>query len=243
MEQTAEVLLLPHAETILRIPPYCKVCHVPLRGFRSIFSRVRGITPDPVNPQFCNRCRAVDFPPREQIITVLFCDIRNYTALAEKKTPSEIAMLLNEYFTSVSRIIINNDGIVEKFVGDAVMCFFNAPVPLERHEAAAVTTATQIRHAMHSMKASGLEVGIGINSGIARVGKLGPATSQAFSAVGDCVNVASRLQGQAKGGEIVMSRGVYEKARDVVPTSAPVREREFHLKGKSRPWQCVVLEA
>jgi class 3 adenylate cyclase len=206
-----------------------------------MFSRVRGITADKTNPQFCSQCSEVDFPPREQVITALFCDIRNYTALADRKTPSEIADLLSEYFTYVSRVIINNEGVIEKFVGDAVFSFFNVPMPVERHEATAVQAVMQIRHVVHSMKASGVEVGIGINSGIARVGRLGLAISQAFGAVGDCVNVAARLQGEAKGGEIVMSRAAYEKARDIITQTAPVRECEFKLKGKPQPCQCVVL--
>ena len=239
--EVEEILLEPHSDPIERLPPYCKVCHVPIRGLRSIFSRVRGITADTTNPQFCSKCSEVDFPPREQVITALFCDIRNYTALAEKQTPSEIADLLSEYFTYVSRVIINNEGVVEKFVGDAVFSFFNAPMPLERHERVAVQAAMQIRHVVHRMKASGVEIGIGINSGVARVGKLGSSISQAFGAVGDCVNVAARLQSQAKGGEIVMSRAVYEKAREIIPPTAPIRECELELKGKTELCQCVVL--
>jgi len=115
-----------------------------------------------------------------------------------------MADMLRRYFTVVSRIIISNEGIVEKFVGDAVMSFFNAPMPLERHEAAAVLTAMQIRRAIHEMNLPGLEVGIGVNSGNARVGKLGPEPGMEFGIVGDCVNVAARLQSQAKAGEIVL---------------------------------------
>jgi class 3 adenylate cyclase len=243
MEQSVDDLLQSNADPILRIPPYCKVCHVPIRGFRAIFSRMRGITPDATNPQFCSKCSDVDFAPREQEITVLFCDIRNYTALSERHTPSQIVELLNQYFACVSRIIINNNGVVEKFVGDAVMCFFNAPLPVADHEAVAITTAREIRDAMQAMKVSGVEIGIGINTGIARVGKLGSAISQAFGAIGDCVNVAARLQGEARGGEIVVAADTCRNAADVLSSFVRRRECELVLKGKSNPVRCTVLEA
>ncbi len=152
-----------------------------------------------------------------------------------------IADLLRRYFTIVSRIIISNEGIVEKFVGDAVMCFFNAPMPLARHESAAVTTGLQIRRALYTMKLSGVEVGIGIHSGIALVGKIGSEPGMDFGVVGDCVNVAARLQSQAKGSEIVLSRQVYERSRDVIPPTASLKECELELKGKSMPMRCVII--
>ena len=232
MQETASVLLHTHSDSVLRLPPYCKLCHVPFEGLRSILPRLRGISPDRQHPGFCNKCADVDFPPREQIVTVLFCDIRNFTTLSEQNTPSSMAELLTRYFTVVSRIIIGNEGIVEKFVGDAVMSFFNAPMPLERHEAAAVTTALQIRHAIHTMNLPGLEVGLGINSGNARVGKLGPEPGMEFGIVGDCVNVAARLQSQAKAGEIVLSYDVFEKSRDSIPSGAPLRECELLPVGR-----------
>jgi class 3 adenylate cyclase len=242
MEQEQyEDLLQPHVDTELRLLPYCKVCHVPIRGFRAVFSRMRGITPDPTNPQFCSKCSDYDFAPCEQVVTVLFCDIRNYTGISEQRTPTEMVDLLNRYFAYVSRIIINNNGVVEKFVGDAVMCFFNAPLPDERHEAVAVETAMQIRHAMHAMKISGVEVGIGINTGVARVGKLGSEASKAYGAIGDCVNVAARLQAEAKGDEIVIGYTTWLNAQDAVPPTIPRRECELELKGKSAPVRCIVL--
>jgi class 3 adenylate cyclase len=236
-------LLHPGAESAVRLPPYCKVCHVPFEGIHSVVPRLRGIRPDDHHPGFCNKCADVDFPPREQIVSVLFCDIRNFTSLSERNGPSVMADLLSRYFTVVSRIIIGNEGIVEKFVGDAVMSFFNAPMPLERHEAAAVLTAMHIRHAIHEMKLPGLQVGIGVNSGIARVGKLGTAPGMEFGIVGDCVNVAARLQSQAKGGEIVISYDVFEKSRDLIPATTPMSECSLELKGKSQPYRCVVLGA
>ena len=242
MEATTVELLRPHADPVLRLPPYCKVCHVPFEGIRSFIPRLRGIAQDRNHPGFCNKCADVDFPPREQVVTILFCDIRNFTILTEQNTPSIMANMLSRYFTAVSRIIISNEGIVEKFVGDAVMSFFNAPMPLERHEAVAVRTAMQIRHAIHTMDLPGLNVGIGVNSGNAMVGKLGPEPGMEFGVVGDCVNVAARLQAQAKTGEIVLSRDVYDKSRDIIPEVVPLRECELELKGKSQPYRCVVLE-
>ncbi|MEK7672232.1 MAG: adenylate/guanylate cyclase domain-containing protein [Bacteroidota bacterium] len=241
MQDTTTELLHPHAEAVLRLPPYCKVCHVPFEGIRSVFPRLRGIVPDTQHPGFCNKCADVDFPPHDQIVSVLFCDIRNFTTLTEQNSPSAMAGMLRRYFTVVSRIIIANEGFVEKFVGDAVMSFFNAPMPLERHEAAAVLTAMQIRRAIHEMNLPGLEVGIGVNSGNARVGKLGPEPGMEFGIVGDCVNVAARLQSQAIAGEIVLSHDVFEKSRDVIPTIIPWRECSLELKGKARPYRCVVV--
>ncbi len=217
------------------------VCHAPLRGIRSLFSRLRGVVPDQTNPQFCNMCADKDYPPRDTEISVLFCDIRNYTAIAENTEPAIVAKLLNDYFTRVSSLIINNHGYVEKFVGDAVMCIFNAPIRLEHHAAVALETALQIRHTVESLQHAGIGVGIGVSSGTARVGKLGSTEAGAFGAVGDCVNVAARLQSQAAGGEIVMTREVYEAAKDVIPPELPVRKTDLDAKGKSEPISAVVV--
>jgi adenylate cyclase len=152
--------------------------------------------------------------------TVLFVDIRGFTAIAEEKEPETVVELLNDHFTRVTDIVIRYGGHLNKFVGDEVMAVFGTPAPNPEHAEAAVRAALDIRKEMarlgrdKEMGDLSFQVGTGINSGEIVAGNLGSPKRMEYTVIGDNVNVASRLTSLAKGGEILISKQTYESIKD-----------------------------
>ncbi|MBI3396127.1 MAG: adenylate/guanylate cyclase domain-containing response regulator [Spirochaetia bacterium] len=149
-------------------------------------------------------------------ISVLFSDIRGYTAMSETLSPGQVVSFLNEYFTSLTEVIMGNNGMVDKYIGDAIMCLFGTPVKVPNHCEDAVQTAVEMQDVFELwvtnwQKNYGITpaMGIGVATGQAVVGNIGSFQKLSFTAVGDSVNVAARLQGLAGPGEIVISASVY----------------------------------
>ncbi len=150
----------------------------------------------------------------EREISVLFSDIRDFTSLSEKLTPSEVVNILNRYFDPVTKAIFDNKGTLDKFIGDAVMVIFNAPANVEDHSKKACLTALEIlrilRRLNREFEKEGfptLDVGVGINTGVAVVGNMGSSIRFEYTAIGDTVNLASRLESlnKAYGTRIIIS--------------------------------------
>ncbi len=134
-------------------------------------------------------------------LSILFCDVQSFTAISERLEPKELAQLLNALFTPLSEILYRHGAVIDKYMGDAVMAFWGAPLPEPNHAAHAVAAAFEIQDAVAKLgdqfEARGwprIQVGIGINTGIASVGNMGSAYRVAYTAIGDVVNVAARLQ-------------------------------------------------
>ncbi|MEZ5539995.1 MAG: adenylate/guanylate cyclase domain-containing protein [Pseudomonadales bacterium] len=136
-------------------------------------------------------------------ISILFSDIRGFTTMSEKASAAEIMSLLNAYFTKQVGVIFKNHGTLDKFIGDAIMAFWGAPLPDEQHAVNAVNAALDMVDALEDFRtAHGLadfDVGIGIHSGPAVVGMLGCDQRLEYTAIGDTVNLGSRLEGVTKG--------------------------------------------
>jgi adenylate cyclase len=171
-------------------------------------------------------------------VTVLFADIRGFTPLSEALSPLEVARLLNSYFNEMCQIVFANGGTLDKFIGDCMMVLFNAPVPVDNHEFIAVKTAVEMRARLRQMlpkwREQGIpdfQVGIGVNCGEAVVGSMGTAARMEYTAIGDTVNIASRLCGTAKPDQILISESMHEKVKDRFRT---VMLGATQLKGKSR---------
>jgi adenylate cyclase len=178
-------------------------------------------------------------------VSVLFADIRGFTPLSEALAPLEVAQLLNTYFSAMCEIVFANGGTLDKFIGDCMMVLFNAPVALPDHEYVAVKTAIEMRGRLRRMmpkwREKGIpdfQVGIGVNSGEAVVGSIGTHARMEYTAIGDAVNIASRLCGIAKADQVLISDSVFEKVKDRFRT---VTLGATQLKGKSR--QVMVHEA
>jgi adenylate cyclase len=162
---------------------------------------------------------------------VLFADIRGFTALAEQLPPAEVALQLNRFYEIASRAIFRQDGTLDKLVGDQVMGFFGAPIGRDDHSRRAVATAQEIVCGVQELgPESSLAVGIGIASGEAFVGNVGSGDVTDYTALGDTVNVAARLQGEAAAGEILIAE---ETHRQIASDFPHAKRRELLLKGKS----------
>lgn len=218
--------------------PACKVCGTPLSGVRAIPPRVlRGVRRNPKNPNICNICSLKMIKGEVTDITVLFADVRGFTDLTTSLGPMRTKEMLDEYFQQVSEILYGRDAIVDHFVGDAVMAFFNQPIKHEDHMARAVDGARDILHSVtHLNTRWGLPepvgVGIAISTGFAAVGTVGSTDPKDYTAIGDVVNVAARLQGHASPGEILVTDEVYRQVAAGFP-GAP--QRVLELKGVKIP--------
>ena len=129
--------------------------------------------------------------------TFLFTDVRGFTSLSERLEPEEVTEIMNKALTIQADAVKKYDGMVDKYIGDAMMAIFNAPIDVEEHETKAIQAALQIHRDMAEAKL-GIEIGIGINTGEAVVGNMGSDTRFDYSAIGDAVNLAARLESSTK---------------------------------------------
>ncbi|MFB0546839.1 MAG: adenylate/guanylate cyclase domain-containing protein, partial [Anaerolineae bacterium] len=159
-----------------------------------------------------------------QEISILFADIRGFTSFSESLPPEQLVVILNRYLSLAAEAVLEHEGTLDKFMGDAVMAIFNAPLPQEDHALRAVKAALDMQQAIsayHQINGSAqLSFGVGINVGEAVVGNIGTATQMNYTAIGDPVNLAKRLQESAQGGQILLSQSAYEKVKDHVEAKA-----------------------
>jgi adenylate cyclase len=180
----------------------------------------------------------VNLVGERKTITVFFSDLAGFTSLSERMDPADVHRLLNEHMTRIGEIILKHDGTIDKFIGDAVMAFWNDPVDQEDHALcackAAVSCVRALRDGLELLPGSagrGLRVRIGINTGEAIVGNMGSKTIFDYTAIGDSVNLASRLEGANKtfGTQLLVSEDTW---RSVLETAGA--EREW-ANGDQRP--------
>jgi class 3 adenylate cyclase len=186
-------------------------------------------------------------------VTVLFSDIRNFTSLSESLTPHEVLEMLNAYFTRACAPVLDQGGLVDKFIGDAVMAVFGAPVPQPDHARRALAAALAVQEQAREFQAwlaqrfpgrlaGDFQVGIGLHTGEVVVGNIGTPKRFEFTAIGDTVNLASRLEGLTKelGWGIVASEGTVKAAGPGVATGG---RRELRVKGRQEPVAVLEVKA
>jgi len=162
-------------------------------------------------------------------ISVLFADVVGFTALAESLAPSEVAAILNRFFSEMTEAIFAEEGTVDKFIGDAILAVFGAPVEQPDHARRAVRAAQAMRRAVARLNASGgraLRVRYAINSGIAIAGDVGSARRREYTVLGDVVNTASRIEALAEPDQILVSRATYDRLQPPVAARS-LGEREI----------------
>ena len=171
-------------------------------------------------------------------IAVLFVDIRGFTTMSEVLEPEQVVEIFNQYLNLTTNAIFKNRGTLDKFVGDATMAVFNSPFDLDDYEFRAVCAAMDIvagGAALEDklMKEFGRSVGfgVGVNCGPAVVGNVGCEFRMDFTAIGDTVNTAARLEANAKKGQVLISDTIYERVKDRVEVE---EVGEIPLKGKSK---------
>lgn len=169
-------------------------------------------------------------------ISVLFSDIRGFTLMTEQLEPTEVVATLNAYFSCMIDVIYTYEGTLDKFLGDGIMCIFGAPIDQPDHATRVARTALAMKHALAEFNTQQLannkpilEVGIGINTGDAVVGNVGSEKRLEYTAIGDHVNLAARLQSVATGGQILITEHTY---RAIKPLARAVPLPPVKLKGK-----------
>jgi class 3 adenylate cyclase len=180
----------------------------------------------------------------EREVSVLFVDIRQFTRLSEGMEAHNVVGLLNEVFQMISDTILGRGGTIDKFIGDSVMAYFGAPVPHADHAVRAVTAAIEIARAMEHRSAHlrslgpdqttrvPVSIGVGIHTGVVVVGNIGSDRRTDFTAIGDAVNVAHRLEKLARPGQILVSEAVQRRVRGAVRLHF---EGERQLSGREEP--------
>lgn len=175
-------------------------------------------------------------------IACLFVDIRGFTPMSEILTPHQVVDVLNTYLCLTNECIMKNEGTLDKFIGDATMAIYNAPLPLEDYIYKAVKSAWDMVQGAQALgtdlkKKYGREVafGIGVHCGKAVVGNIGTKMRMDYTAIGDTVNTAARLEANAKPGEILISRAVYDALKDRIKVTS--YGTSIKLKGKSEGFE------
>lgn len=174
-------------------------------------------------------------------LTVMFVDVRNFTEISEQITPTAVVTFLNTLLDALSHHVIANDGTLDKFIGDSIMAFWNAPVDVTNHAGKAVHAALAMRETLVRLNAEdafhfGSErkvgIGIGIHTGLACVGNMGAETRFNYSAVGDAVNIAARIESSCK--EVGFDILISENTAELLPEYALLDAGTLSLKGKKR---------
>lgn len=170
-------------------------------------------------------------------LTILFADIRGFTSYSEKQSPEKLVAVLNRYLAAAADAVLENEGTVDKFLGDAIMAWYNAPVPQSDHTLRAVKTALSIRDAIAKLHAelppeAHLDFGVGIHYGDAILGWIGTEKRLEFTAISDSINTTKRIQENASKNQILISKVAYERVEQWVDAKpyAPLV-----VKGKSQP--------
>jgi adenylate cyclase len=213
----------------------CVICGTALAGPLGYLFRLVGINRSVRNPNLCNRCNTHVEEGRVVELTVLFADLSSFTEMTRRLGPERTHTVVDAFLKSATYALVRHGAFIDKYVGDAVMAFFNAPIRYEDHAARAVAAALEIEAEMPALSErfdTDLRAAIGIASGWAHVGRLGSGDGKDYTAIGDVVNLAARLEGQARGGEVVVDEPVYRQVADRFPDVAP---EPVTLKGFEEP--------
>ncbi len=186
-----------------------------------------------------------------KVITLLFSDIRGFTSLSEKTTPQELVSILNEYLSPMTNIVMSNNGTLDKYIGDAIMAIWNAPFDLAEHGMKGCESAldmidklVEINKSLEEKGFPQLQIGIGLNTGEAVVGNMGADVRFDYTAIGDTVNLAARLEGQTKyyGVTVIISKSTVDELPQNLINSMDsersffIRELDYiQVKGKQEP--------
>lgn len=174
----------------------------------------------------------------EKEVTVMFADIRGFTSLSERRSASDVVDMLNQYFDQMVEVVFQHHGTLDKFIGDALMAVWGSPVERKDDASLAIACARDMQSTLESLNAhrtaSGeepIEIGIGLASGNCVAGAMGARRRMEFTVVGDAVNLASRLSGVARGGEVLCDAATYYRAGRPVSEELPATK----VKGKDKP--------
>lgn len=186
---------------------------------------------------------ALKLKGNRRYITILFADIRGFTSVSEKLNPEQVVNMLNHYLGEMTDIIFEHKGTVDKYIGDAIMALFNAPVMQEDHALRAVRTALHMQQAAKNLSKNAptpVRYGIGVNTGYAIVGNMGSEKRMDYTAIGDSVNLASRLCGKAGPDEVFIGEETYRLVKGKVSAQ---KVGKMEVKGKKKKVMVYAVES
>jgi len=225
-----------------RLPssPRCKLCHNPFAGLGGRVVGLAGFRPSRKNPNLCARC-CDTLPPGgiEVDVAILFADVRGSTSIGERESAATFAQRMNRFYKVATDVLVRHDAIVDKLIGDEVMALFLPGIAGAEYRRRSVEAARALIGAVGFGSPEGpwLQVGASVNAGIAYVGNVGDAVVD-FTALGDPVNVAARMQGSAAAGEVLVADDTYPSLGEDFADS---ERRTLTLRGHDRPVTALVL--
>lgn len=227
-----------------RLPtePRCRLCKAPYGGVGGRIMRRVGFGPSRKNPSLCNTCfEKAPMGGVEMEVGVLFADVRGFTTLAETMAPAQVAELLNRFYAGATNIL-SRSAVIDKLVGDEVMALYLPQLLGTNWEKEMVRDAIELL-GVAGFGAGGaaawLPLGVGLDIGRAFVGNVGSGEVKDFTALGDVVNTAARLQSSASAGQTVLSQRLVERLQDAPEGARPVT---LTLKGKREPEAAYVID-
>jgi adenylate cyclase len=238
-------LVLPLASSVLMVPTLFALnmsygYFVESRTKRQFTELFGQYVPPELVEEMSRDPEAYSMEGRKMELTVLFSDIRGFTSISEGLEPDVLTHLMNEYLSAMTEVVRKNRGTLDKYIGDAIMAFWGAPVSEPQHARQAVLTAMQMQAVLPAMNkafaAKGwpeIKIGVGVNTGEMTVGDMGSTVRKAYTVMGDAVNLGSRLEGITKqyGVGILIGEGTRKAIKDIV-----CREVDrVQVKGKEEP--------
>lgn len=224
-----------HAPTRALLAAQCGICGTVLSGTASVIYRAFGIRRSPRNPNICNRCSTHVEEGRIVEVTVFFADLSSFTELTQELGAEKTHEVVDAFLRMATDVLVQHGAFIDKYVGDAVMALFNVPIRQDDHARRAIIAATELRTELQSLGARlelPLKASVGIATGHARVGRLGSDDSKDYTAIGEVVKLAARLQGKASAGEILVDRESYSRHAGDFPDA---KAEQLVLKGFREP--------
>lgn len=213
----------------------CMVCDTALEGPVGSVMRVFGIHRSTQNPNLCNRCGTHFEEGKVVELTVLFADMVGFTTMTHELGPEKTYDIVEAFFQKANTSLIKHDAFIDKYIGDAVMALFNAPIQHMNHAEKALAAAFDIQDAIPDLSKHfnrDIQIRVGIASGYARVGNIGSKDRKDYTAVGDAVNLASRLEARANPGEVLMDNNGFKMVAEKFPHIQP---EYLNVKGFKDP--------
>lgn len=212
---------------------------IEIHSRQKIFETMGRYIPPHIVEKISRGHKAIPLDGEAKILTVLFCDIQDFTRIAEELNPRQVVSLLNEYFTTLSKIVFSHNGTIDKFIGDSIMAFWGAPYEQNDHARRAVLAAMEMNDAIAALSTSfrkrgwpGPRAGFGINTGLMAVGNMGSVYRMSYTVIGDAVNIAARVETLCRKYHvpIIVSEATREACDDIL-----FRELDMvSLKGKRK---------
>ncbi len=213
----------------------CLVCGTALEGPLGFVFHLSGIQRSTSNPNVCNRCDAHMQEGSIIELSVLFADLTGFTELTNRIGADRSFTVVDAFFKMANKVLIQNDAFIDKYIGDAVMAIFNAPIQNTNHARGAIRAALGIQAGMQAVADEvglDLQARVGVATGYARLGRLGSTDRKDYTVIGDVVNLAARLEAFARPGEVIVDGAAFAQVAEEYPSAQP---ETLEVRGFAEP--------